>query len=119
MGIINDFYILKSLDFISLAGDLPRYNPGEGWKWDWKEWVEQSEKTLKNGERFTLEFDQNPAPFDYDHKDIAIIAELKTQISIPYLTVPTKEEYYGLNYIGFQNRKLLNQMKYFKLIIPL
>ena len=84
MGIINDFYILRSLDFISLAGDLPRYDPGVGWNWDWREWVKQSEKTLKKGEPFPLEFDQNPAPFDYDHKDIAIIAELKMNATMTH-----------------------------------
>ena len=77
MNIINDSYIFTSNDFISLTGDLSKYKPGVGWKWDWHDWVKESEKTLKIGERFPLEFDPNPTPFDYDHKDIAIIAEIK------------------------------------------
>ena len=39
---------------------------------------------LKVGERFPLEFDQNPAAFDYDHKDIEIIAEMKMKGSITH-----------------------------------
>ncbi|MFW9786937.1 MAG: winged helix-turn-helix transcriptional regulator [Candidatus Thorarchaeota archaeon] len=77
MGLVNDAFILKTLDFISIAGDLRKYNPKTGWSWDWNEWVTQSMKTLKAGERFPLEFDQNPAAFDFDHKDVAIVAELK------------------------------------------
>jgi len=77
MKIINDAYIFKTVDFISLAGDLSKYVPGSGWKWNWRDWVKESEKTLKVGERFPLKFDTNPSQFDYDHKDIEIIAELK------------------------------------------
>ncbi|MFW9926582.1 MAG: winged helix-turn-helix transcriptional regulator [Candidatus Thorarchaeota archaeon] len=84
MGIIKDAYVLQTLDFIPFAGHLHRYNPETGWNWDWREWIEESEKTLKIGERSTLEFDQNPAPFDYDHKDIEIIAQMKAYGSITH-----------------------------------
>ncbi len=77
MGIINDSYVFNTLDFISLAGDLSKYSPEAGWNWDWRDWVKESEKTLKIGERFPIEFDSNPTKFDYDHKDIEIIAEMK------------------------------------------
>ncbi|TFH08543.1 MAG: winged helix-turn-helix transcriptional regulator [Candidatus Thorarchaeota archaeon] len=77
MNIITDLYRFTINDFISLAGDLSKYKPGVGWKWDWKDWVKESEKTLKIGEKFPLKFDINPPQFDYDHKDIEIIAELK------------------------------------------
>ncbi|MFW9844963.1 MAG: winged helix-turn-helix transcriptional regulator [Candidatus Thorarchaeota archaeon] len=77
MGIINDSYTFITNDFVSMAGDLSKYKHGVGWNWDWTEWGNQSEKILKVGEKFSLEFDMNPAPFDYDHKDIEIIAELK------------------------------------------
>ena len=84
MNIIKDSFVIKTIDFISLAGDLSKYNPETGWNWDWREWVEQSEKTLKDGERFPFEFDQNPASFEYDHKDIEIIAEMKMKGSITH-----------------------------------
>lgn len=77
MNIINDAYIFKTLDFITLAGDVSNYMPRSGWTWDWRDWVKESEKTIKAGERFPLEFDTNPSQFDYDHKDIEIIAEIK------------------------------------------
>ncbi|MHA3962094.1 MAG: winged helix-turn-helix transcriptional regulator [Candidatus Thorarchaeota archaeon SMTZ1-45] len=77
MNIIRDFYRFYTLDFISLPADLSKYSPSAGWRWDWKEWVEQSEKTIKDGEPSGLEFNMNPGTMDYDHKDIAIIAELK------------------------------------------
>jgi hypothetical protein len=90
MKIIKDSFIFKALDFISLAGDLAKYDPKVGWNWNWREWVKQSEKTLKAGERFPLEFDQNPTPFDYDHKDIEIIAEMKMKGSITHKELSEK-----------------------------
>jgi len=90
MGVIKGSYVLKTLDFISLAGDLSKYNPVSGWDWDWREWVDQSEKTIKVGERFPLEFDQNPAQFDYDHKDIEIIAELKMNATLTHKELSEK-----------------------------
>jgi hypothetical protein len=84
MGIIKDSYVHWALDFLSVAGDLTKYDPALGWNWDWRDWVEQSKQTLKVGDRFPLEFDQNPAPFEYDHKDIAIIAELKMNSAITH-----------------------------------
>ncbi len=84
MGIIRNSYILRTLDFLSIAGDLSKYHPTSGWMWDWREWVEQSKQTLKAGERFPLEFDQSPTPYDYDHKDIEIIAELKMNSAITH-----------------------------------
>ena len=77
MGIIKDAYIFNTLDFISLSADLSKYSPVTGWKWDWREWVKHSEKLIKRGEPSDLDFDTNPGTMDYDHKDIAIIAEIK------------------------------------------
>ncbi|MGY5880056.1 MAG: winged helix-turn-helix transcriptional regulator [Candidatus Thorarchaeota archaeon] len=77
MNIINDSYTFITNDFISMAGDLSKFKLGVGWNWNWTDWAKESEKILKTGERFPLEFEPNPAPFDYDHKDIEIIAELK------------------------------------------
>lgn len=90
MNIINDAYIFNTVDFISLAGDLSKYNPKIGWNWDWKEWVKQCEKTIKIGERFQLEFDTNPAQFDYNHKDIELIAEMKISGSITHKELSAK-----------------------------
>jgi DNA-binding Lrp family transcriptional regulator len=84
MDIVKDFYVLRALDFLSIEGDMSKYSPELGWNWDWREWVEASKQTLKIGEQFPLEFDQNPAPYDYDHKDIAIIAELKMNSAITH-----------------------------------
>lgn len=84
IGIIKDSYVHRALDFLSIAGDLSKYNPETGWNWDWREWAKQCEQTLKVGERFPLEFDQSPSPFDYDHKDIEIIAELKMNTEITH-----------------------------------
>jgi hypothetical protein len=83
-GIIKGSYVLRSLDFLSVAGDLSKYDPQQGWNWDWRDWVQQSEQTLKSGERFPLEFEHTPAPYDYDHKDIAIVAELKMNSGITH-----------------------------------
>ncbi len=77
MNIINDSYTFMTNDFITLAGDFTKYDPVAGWKWNWRDWVKDCEKTLKAGERFPYEFDTNPTQFDYDHKDIEIIAEMK------------------------------------------
>jgi DNA-binding Lrp family transcriptional regulator len=84
MNIIKNFYRFDTLDFISLSADLSKYSPTSGWSWDWRDWVEQSERTIKDGEPSGLVFDMNPGTMDYDHKDIAIIAEMKThgQITI-------------------------------------
>ncbi len=90
MGIIKDSFVLRSLDFLSVAGDLSKYDPEIGWNWDWREWVEQSEKTLKEGERFPLEFDHTPTHFDYDNKDIEIIAELKMNSAITHRELSEK-----------------------------
>ncbi|MBY8996965.1 MAG: winged helix-turn-helix transcriptional regulator [Candidatus Thorarchaeota archaeon] len=77
MNIVKDAYRFNTLDFISLPPDLSKYSPTAGWTWDWKDWVKQSEKIIKAGEPTNLKFDLNPSPMDYDHKDIAIIAEMK------------------------------------------
>jgi DNA-binding Lrp family transcriptional regulator len=77
MNIIKDAYIFNTLDFISLSADLSKYSPNAGWNWDWREWKEHSEKLIKIGEPSNLGFDLNPGTMDYDHKDIAIIAEMK------------------------------------------
>lgn len=82
MNIIKDSYRFDTLDFISLSADLSKYSPTKGWNWDWREWVEQSEKTIKAGEPSNLEFNMNPGTMDYDHKDVAIIAEIKTHDQI-------------------------------------
>jgi DNA-binding Lrp family transcriptional regulator len=76
-NIIKNSYMFMINDFISLAADVSKYNSATGWNWDWQDWVKVCEKTIKAGERFPFEFDTNPAPFPYDHKDIEIIAEIK------------------------------------------
>lgn len=105
MGIIKDSYVLRTMDFLSVAGDLSKYNPQLGWNWDWREWAHQSEQTLKVGERFPLTFDHTPAPFDYDHKDIAIVAELKMNSAITHKEL---SEIVGLSetQIGVRIRRL-------------
>ena len=77
LNVIKDCYRFNTLDFISLSADLSKYSPTTGWKWDWNEWVEQSKKTIKAGGPTDLKFDLNPGTMDYDHKDVAIIAEMK------------------------------------------
>ena len=77
MNIIKDSYTFMSNDFITLAADFSKFNLSTGWNWDWRNWVQDCRKTLKAGERFPYEFDINPAQFDYDHKDVEIIAEIK------------------------------------------
>ncbi|MGY5860273.1 MAG: winged helix-turn-helix transcriptional regulator [Candidatus Thorarchaeota archaeon] len=77
MDIIDDYHVFYDNDFITLAPDFSKYDSVTGWDWDWKDWVKKSEKTLKAGEQFPHEFDTNPNQFDYDHKDIEIIAEIK------------------------------------------
>jgi DNA-binding Lrp family transcriptional regulator len=77
MGIIKDYFLFHINDYITLAPDFSKYNLKTGWKWNWNDWVKASEKTLKAGEQFPYEFDTNPNQFDYDHKDIEILAEIK------------------------------------------
>ncbi|MFX1579224.1 MAG: winged helix-turn-helix transcriptional regulator [Promethearchaeota archaeon] len=105
LGLIKDSYIHRALDFLSITGNLTKYNPKTGWNWDWRDWVKQCEKTLKEGEQFPLKFDQSPAPFEYDHKDIAIIAELKMNTE---LTHKELSERIGLSetQIGVRLRRL-------------
>lgn len=90
MNIIKDAYIFKTLDFISLSADLSKYSPTTGWNWDWKEWAEKSKKTIKLGEPSDLGFDTNPGTMDYDHKDIAIIAEMKMHGEITHKELSKK-----------------------------
>ncbi len=78
LNIIKDCYRFDTIDYIPLPADLTKYSPTTGWAWDWREWVEESEKAIKAGEPSGLEFDLHPRVLDYDHKDIAIIAEKKT-----------------------------------------
>ena len=77
MNIINDYYRIDSIDFKPLPADLSKYSPQTGWKWDWKEWVEQSEKAIKTNEPSGFDFVWDHGTMDYDHKDVAILAEIK------------------------------------------
>ncbi|MFW9870936.1 MAG: winged helix-turn-helix transcriptional regulator [Candidatus Thorarchaeota archaeon] len=78
MNIIKNCYRFDTIDFIPLPADLSKYNPTTGWSWDWRDWVNQSEKAFKAGEPSGFEFDWDYKTLDHDHKDIAIIAEIKT-----------------------------------------
>ncbi|MFW9786936.1 MAG: winged helix-turn-helix transcriptional regulator [Candidatus Thorarchaeota archaeon] len=77
MNIITDWFRFNTVDFIPLSADLSRYNPKTGWTWDWKEWVEQSENAIKSGEPVGFDLVLDQGSMDYDHKDIAILAEIK------------------------------------------
>jgi len=90
MNIIKDYYRFDTLDFISLPADLSKYSPTAGWRWDWREWVEKSEKTIRDGEPSGFEFNLNPGTMDYDHKDIAIIAEMKVHGQITHKELSRK-----------------------------
>ncbi len=77
MNIIKDCFRFDTIDYIPLSADLSRYSPTTGWNWDWREWLEQSEKAIKDGEPLGLDIVWDHGTMDYDHKDIAIVAEIK------------------------------------------
>lgn len=79
LDIIDDYNVFHTNDFITLAPDYSKYDTKQGWKWKWEDWVKASEKSITKGESFPYEFDLNPTKFDYDHKDIEILAELKME----------------------------------------
>ena len=83
MNVVEDYYRIDSIDFIPLSADLSKYSPTTGWTWDWREWVEQSEKAIKNEEPSGFDFTLDHGTMDYDHKDIEILAEMKTHGYIP------------------------------------
>ncbi len=84
MNIVKDCYRFDSIDFIPLSADLSKYSPTKGWKWDWREWVEQSEKAIKADEPSGFDFTLDCGTMDYDHKDIEILTEMKTRGYIPH-----------------------------------
>jgi DNA-binding Lrp family transcriptional regulator len=77
MNIITNFYRFDTLDFIPLSADLSKYSPTTGWTWDWREWVERSEKAIKSEETSGFDLILDHGTMNYDHKDIAILAEIK------------------------------------------
>ncbi len=83
MNIIENWYRFDTVDFIPLSADLSKYHPKTGWKWDWRTWVEKSEKAIKRNEPSGFEVVWDPGTMDYDHKDIAILAEIKEHGHIP------------------------------------
>lgn len=76
-NIIKDCFRFDTLDFVPLSADLSKYNPTTGWTWDWRDWLEESERAIKDGEPSGLDVIWDHGNMDYDHKDIAIMAEIK------------------------------------------
>ncbi|MFW9805967.1 MAG: winged helix-turn-helix transcriptional regulator [Candidatus Thorarchaeota archaeon] len=77
MNILKDHHRFDTVDFIPIQADLSRYNPTTGWKWNWKDWVTQSEKAIKSGAPSGFNFSWDRKTMEYDHTDIAILAEIK------------------------------------------
>ena len=77
MNVIRDYYRFDSIDYLPFSADLSRYSPTTGWNWDWRDWVEKSEKAIRDGEPSGFDVDWDPSTMDYDHQDIAIVAEIK------------------------------------------
>jgi len=82
MNVIKDSFKFDTMDYFPPSADLSRYSPTTGWKWDWRDWLRQSEKAIKNGEPSGLDVVWDHGTMDYDHKDIAIIAEIKAHGNI-------------------------------------
>lgn len=77
LNVIKDCFRFDSLDYMPLSADLSRYNPTAGWNWDWDDWLEKSEKAIKDKEPSGFDVVWDHGTMDYDHKDIAIVAEIK------------------------------------------
>ena len=77
MNVIKDYFRFDTVDYIPLSADLSRYSPAAGWNWDWKEWLEQSENAIRDDEPSGLDIVWDHGTMTYDHKDIAIVAEIK------------------------------------------
>ncbi|MFX1579223.1 MAG: winged helix-turn-helix transcriptional regulator [Promethearchaeota archaeon] len=77
LNIIKDYYRFDTIDFLPLQADLTRYNPITGWKWNWKEWLTQSEKAIESGESSGFDFVWDRKTMEHDQKDITILAEIK------------------------------------------
>jgi DNA-binding Lrp family transcriptional regulator len=77
LNIITNYYRFDTLDFVPLSADLSKYNPETGWSWNWREWVEQSEREIKSEDSSGFDFVLDHGTMNYDHKDIAILASIK------------------------------------------
>ncbi len=72
-GLINKYYMFDLVDYEVKKMDFSRYDLSSGWKFDWKEWYKDINKTMKSKVKSPLNLDLQPHMIDFDIKDVQIM----------------------------------------------
>ncbi len=79
LGLARDYYYYYMTDYESRRGDFKYFEYNKGWNWDWAQWIREAEGCISTGDAITFNMEYEPAPIDFDEKDVILLTELKRE----------------------------------------